>query len=96
MPQKPMLLMLFDSGERDALFAALPIESDYDAEGYVLMSRIDPRNVGVVRWVLFDANGVRCVWQRPSGSYAHPTITYRSCRYTKHLEERRPDEVMIS
>lgn len=87
-----MILELHDSEEGDTLDARIPhLDYDYQAEQWVWDTR---SSEGVVKWILLDEQGVRCVWERPQGSMEMPNITQRSQRFQGEWE-RGPAEVAI-
>ncbi|MCX6779355.1 MAG: hypothetical protein NTU97_03940 [Candidatus Magasanikbacteria bacterium] len=70
------------------------IDYDYQAEMWVRDTYNSPNAAKVIKWILFDEEGVRCVWERPLGSLAIPDITQRSSRFTGEWE-KGPNEVVI-
>jgi len=61
-----MQLELHDGEEGNTLFARIKnIDFDYAAEAWVLDTAGDPSANPVIKWILSDEQGVRCVWERP-------------------------------
>lgn len=82
-----MLLELHDTEPGNALVARInKIDYDYQAEMRVQDTHGDPRASDVVKWILYDEAGIRCVWERKPGSTGMPTITQRSARFTGEWE----------
>ena len=90
-----MYLELHDTEEGNTLFARVKeIDYDYQAEQWVQDTYADPSTTTVVKWILYDSVGIRCVWERPEGSASMPNITQRSSRFTGKWE-KGPVEVAI-
>lgn len=87
-----MMLELHDSEVGNTLNGRVKdLDYDYQAEQWVQ----DTRGKGdIVKWVLLDHYGVRCVWERPQGSLEMPSITKRSKRFQGEWE-KGPSEVAI-
>ena len=78
-----MELELHVAGDGNTLTAGVrDIDYDYQAEQWVLDTYGDPKARKVVRWVLIDDAGERCVWERKDGDPGCPRITIRSERFT--------------
>lgn len=53
----------------------------HNVEQHVTDSLTMLEDESIVKWLLIDDLGVRCVWERPRGSHESPEITQRSPRY---------------
>ncbi len=91
--EQTMTLELHDNEAGKTLRAKIfRLDFDYQAEQWVQdTSRDDPE---VIKWILIDDDGTRCVWERPVGSTDFPEITQRSARFTGEWK-RGPAEVAI-
>jgi hypothetical protein len=89
-----MYLELHDNEEGNSKVAVIRIlEYDYQAEQWVLDTvALEPTNLVVTKWILYDDYGVRCVWERTDTSMPH--ITQRSARFTGEWETG-PNEIAI-
>ena len=81
----PMYMELHDDSKvGNSLFANIGkpedpvIDYDYQAEEWI-KETVD--NPNVIKWILFDDQGERCVWERKSGDTRLPIITKKSNRY---------------
>jgi len=80
--EKLMYLELHDGEEGNSLSASIKaIDFDYQAEQWVKETHSDPQSADVIKWILYDRTGIRCVWERPHGSSSIPDITQRSGRF---------------
>lgn len=88
-----MTLEFHDNETGNTLCAvARNLDYDYQAEQHVQdSSRERPF---LVKWVLSDDQGTRCVWERPEGNTGFPNITRRSPRF-RGKWEKGPAEVSI-
>jgi hypothetical protein len=87
-----MILELHDNETGNTLFArAKNIDYDYQAEQWVQDTTNQPT---VIKWILIDDEGTRCVWERPVGSTDFPDITQRSARFAGEWQHG-PAEVAI-
>ncbi|MFA6095539.1 MAG: hypothetical protein WC767_01725 [Candidatus Paceibacterota bacterium] len=87
-----MRLELHDSDPKNSLFARVKgIDYDYQAEQWVLDTRDKPK---VVRWVLIDEVGARCIWEREPGDTGIPAITRRSDRFTGTWQRTPGEEAL--
>ena len=78
-----MRLELHDTETGNTLTAVISdLDYDYQAELWVLETYENPKACKVVRWVLVDDAGERCVWERKEGDLGCPRITTRSERFT--------------
>lgn len=76
-----MYLELHDAEEGNTLVAMIrDLDYDYQAEQWVQDTVHDANASTVVKWVLHDDKGVRCVWERTDLA-AMPDITQRSSRF---------------
>ncbi|MBT6691084.1 hypothetical protein HOB10_01980 [Candidatus Parcubacteria bacterium] len=83
-----MYLELHDNEEGNTLTAKVNnIDYDYQAEQWVLETHDDLTAADVIKWILYDDQGVRCVWERPVGSGELPDITQRSGRFVGEWEK---------
>ncbi|MFA6437252.1 MAG: hypothetical protein WC242_03745 [Candidatus Paceibacterota bacterium] len=90
-----MYLELHDNEKGNTLCARVKdIEYDYVAEQWVIDTHNDASATKVVKWILYDDIGIRCVWERPEGDESMPSITQRSARFTGKWE-KGPAEVSI-
>lgn len=90
-----MYLELHDNEEGNTLCARIRgIEYDYVAEQWVTDTHDDANATNVVKWILYDDAGIRCVWERPLGNKSMPSITQRSSRFTGKWE-KGPAEISI-
>lgn len=90
-----MHLELHDDEAGNTLVARInSIDYDYQAEQWVQDTHNDPKATNVIKWILYDGAGIRCVWERPKGSPAMPDITQRSVRFTGTWE-KGPNEIAI-
>jgi hypothetical protein len=88
-----MILELHDNETGNTLVARIKnLDYDYQAELWVQDTVNEPQ---VVKWVLLDDIGVRCVWERNVGETGKmPDITRRSSRFMGEWQEG-PAEVVI-
>ena len=87
-----MKLEFHDSEVGNTLTGAVSgIDYDYQAEQWVQDTR---DRDDIVKWILRDNQGVRCVWERPQGNKEMPSITQRSARFSGKWE-KGPSEVAI-
>ncbi|MEK7447608.1 MAG: hypothetical protein AAB632_02340 [Patescibacteria group bacterium] len=87
-----MHLELHDNEEGNTLNGGVKdIDYDYQAEEWVRLTIDQPE---IIKWILYDGSGIRCVWERPEGSTSMPDITQRSERFTGTWE-KGPVEVSI-
>lgn len=88
-----MILELHDNEIGNTLVARIKnIDYDYQAEQWV-QDTVD--RMTVIKWVLIDDNGIRCVWERNVGETGKiPDITKRSSRFVGDWQ-RGPTEVTI-
>jgi len=90
-----MYLELHSGEEGNSLTAKIKyINYDYEAEEWVQDTHNDDRAANVIKWVLCDEIGVRCVWERPNGASSMPDIAQRSSRFTGEWV-KGPNEVII-
>lgn len=90
-----MYLELHDGEEGNSLAAKIRnIDYDYQAEQWVQDTYKDSRATNVIKWVLYDEVGIRCVWERPNGDSSMPDITQRSRRFTGEWM-KGPNEITI-
>lgn len=54
------------------------IDYDYQAEQWVIDTH---DNIEIVKWILFDGQGQRCVWEREPGDKRLPVISFKADRY---------------
>ena len=87
-----MQLELHDNETGNTLVAkARNIDYDYQAEQWV---QDTVGHAKIIKWILIDHIGTRCVWERPEGDTGFPSITQRSARFEGEWE-RGPNEVLI-
>jgi len=87
-----MMLELHDSEVGKTLAAKVdPVDYDYQAEQWVQETH---DRTTIVKWILYDGVGIRCVWERPQGSLEMPNITQRSTRFSGTWQQG-PEEVAI-
>lgn len=80
-----MKLELHDAEVANSLVAGVrDIDYDYQAEQWVLDTQ---DHSTVVRWVLIDDVGERCVWERASDDTGSPRITRRSERFAGQWQD---------
>ena len=90
-----MILELYRGDKRDIPSGRIDdIEYDYQAEAWVRDICNQHDDVKIVKWVLNDGKGIRCVWERAVGSILDPNITARSTRFTGTWE-KGPREIAI-
>ncbi|HEY9584582.1 MAG TPA: hypothetical protein VJI33_03335 [Candidatus Paceibacterota bacterium] len=92
-----MTLELHDAENGNSLVARVS-RLDYDYQAEIWVDDTATRNLAyssVIKWVLIDELGVRCVWERPQPGNNVPDITERSSRF-EGVWERGPNEVSIS
>lgn len=71
-----MILELHDSSPGNSLQSRIVnIKTDPEATSHMWRSAQDPQNSEIVKWVLKDDIGVRCVWKRKPGSIELPIIS---------------------
>ena len=88
-----MILELHDNETGNTLVARVNnIDYDYQAEQWVQDTKAD--QPAIIKWILSDDEGMRCVWERPVGSTDFPDITQRSTRFAGEWQ-RGPAEVAI-
>ena len=75
-----MILELHDSETGNTLLGRIRnIDYDYQAEQWIRDTSED--HPKVVKWILLDEIGPRCVWERKAGDKGMPEITQRSSRF---------------
>ena len=88
-----MILELHDNEKGKTLVARVKnIDFDYQAEQWVQDTK-DKRNV--IKWVLLDDIGIRCIWERGVGeTNKMPDLTHYSPRFVGEWQ-KSPTAVMI-
>ena len=90
-----MILELHDTEVGKTLTATIRnISFDYQAEQYVLDTYAYPMAESVVKWILIDDEGDRCVWERPAGSSHIPEITSRATRFQGRWQRGSNESVL--
>ena len=88
-----MILELHDNVAGNTLLGRIK-EIDYDYQAEMWVQETAERPV-IVKWVLVDFTGTRCVWERPADKPNEmPEITGRSARFTGEWK-RGPTETVI-
>ena len=92
------LELYFKDGEKTQSSRIENIKTDFQAEKHVWHTRFDPeRTAPIFRWILYDEQGIRCVWEHKK--YDDPKdvtlyLTQRSSRYAGIWREC-PEEIAI-
>lgn len=87
-----MRLEFHDGEVGNSLCARCEVDYAYQAEMHVQESA---ERVNLVRWELFDDEGLICVWEREAGSTKFPDITKRSPRFDGEWQ-KGPNEVAVN
>ncbi len=75
-----MILEAYDSEKGNSFVARVKIDYDYQAEEWVV--EICGRRPEVVKLILVDSDGVRCIWERKEGYMLLPDIVHKTEKYT--------------
>lgn len=75
-----MILEAYDNEKGKPFVACVKIDYDYQAEEWV--REICEKNPEVVKLILVDSDGVRCIWEREEGYVLLPDIIHKTERYT--------------